>query len=109
MNCIVTIGRNIGDEPMPEYRWLEFKSEAIRLALEWGPVVVIAEGEGEYEAGMQEGTFTVTATGRSGSRKGPILEGAARLARKYSQRSIAVTFGQPMFIGPMEVEYHVES
>lgn len=77
---VISIGRNIGDEPMPLDRWLSFTLDVLQ-AVE-GEQLFVGYGVGQYEGGAEE-SFTIIASG-SVSR-----DTLAHLSEKYEQQSIA--------------------
>lgn len=101
MTIVVSIGRNVGDEPMDVEQWLRFRGATYDAIAERGFVVVFeGEGTGTYE-GSREPSFTLVATG-NGNRIADVGRALARLAREFGQESIALTTGNTSFPGGME-------
>lgn len=91
----VSIGRNIGGEPMSEDRWAAFKAETVEaVERHAGPVVTVAEGVGMYE-GTREGTLVVVGASYGGHALEVEL---GRLAARYEQDAIAHAFATPDFV-----------
>lgn len=97
MSTYVSIGRNIGGEPMGEDRWASFKAETVdAVERHAGPVVTVAEGTGRYE-GQVETTFVVVGAG-TGERRTPLEFELQALAWAYEQDAIAVSEAEPVFV-----------
>jgi len=104
MTVVISIGRNIGDEPMSTYSWDGFRG-AVRALVDAyaGPVVFAGTGEGIYD-GLEEEAFTVIgaeSTENIGTRAKDLqtLKSELRsLAGDYRQDSIAWTRGTTLFL-----------
>ena len=98
----VTIGRNIGDEPMPSHRWTAFSAKVGRIVSTRGLQVYTWAAQGQ-------GTFT-SASGKIIREESityvyELEEGAVKvtvsllhdLALEYGQESIALVLGTTIF------------
>lgn len=95
-NVIVSIGRNVGDEPMSNERWIDFKLSVCSL---FPQRIFTGTGIGEYE-GTKEESFSVIAPAPT---EVWFLRGVLRaLAREYGQECIALSIAEPEMIGPDE-------
>jgi hypothetical protein len=96
----VSIGRNVGDEPMSDERWYDFRSALLdELDLySGGNIHFQGQGTGIY-AGTVEQSFTAVATVEN-----PVglYHTLAELAHAFDQDSIALTTGNTSFPGSRE-------
>jgi hypothetical protein len=93
----VSIGRNIGGEPMGLAQWEDFRSAVYDAVAQYaGPVVTSAEGVGIYE-GERETTYVVVGATYGGHHLWVTLQD---LAREFEQDSIALTCGTTDFVRP---------
>jgi len=118
MAVYVSIGRNVGDQPMNAERWEAFRNETRRVVDTLaGPWVTSATGTGRF-AGTLEETYVVVSDGsRLDQGFNPVGEdddgeplgwwevrtrdlyaALGTLAAQYGQESIAVTIGEPEFV-----------
>lgn len=98
---VVSIGRNIGDEPMDAEQWLRFRGRVYdAVALRDFVVVFEGEGTGTYE-GQREPSFTLVATGKNNRITG-LYYAMEDLASEFGQKSIALTTGNTSFPGSRE-------
>ena len=113
MSVYVTIGRNVGDEPMSDDQWEAFRLSTYQVVENLaGDVVTSAEGIGRYE-GQTEATYVVVADGsriadtadlgRVGdgwweARTRDLYAALGALGAQYGQESIAVTIAEPEFV-----------
>ena len=96
----VSIGRNVGTEPMSENEWFSFR-EAIKCAVKFTDhqILFTGDGEGIWE-GQKEDAFTIVAmtvadtNGKMGSDTAWLRDWAGRLGRKYGQDAVAITTGE---------------
>lgn len=95
MNAIVSFGRNVGNLPMSDKLWLQFQSDVLKVVKkECSIVYFTGVGRGLYESNPEESTTIVAEfTGQMGTFQNALT----KLAKKYKQESIALTFGQPIF------------
>lgn len=101
MTYVVSIGRNIGSEPMSATEWSNFQRSLVATLEAYGLAVVFkGEGEGIYED-EREDSFTLIAVGELSLRSSPLSFNAslATLAREYRQEAIAVVKGETTFVG----------
>jgi hypothetical protein len=102
MSTYVSIGRNIGAEPMSPTDWRLFRrSVDATVSAFAGPIVTRAEGLGEYD-GATEPTYIVVGAANP---DGPVAwsmfgDELREIAAQFGQESIAVTVGTPTFVGP---------
>jgi len=98
MNVIVSIGRNIGSEPMNNQKWDVFrglvKNEVYRYCAD---IYFIGTGQGLY-GGTTEESFTVIGGFNEGGSKLNLKRALGGLARDFGQECIAVTFANPEFV-----------
>lgn len=95
---VVSIGRNVGDEPMDAEQWLRFRGHIVDAVQEREfDIVFEGEGTGTYE-GQREPSFTLVATGRPTKVAG-LYYALDDLAREFGQDSIALTAGNTSFPG----------
>lgn len=104
----ITIGRNVGDEPMSDDEWWRFRQTArlfmvetfgTEIAMEWH------DGFGEWN-GVQEDSYKVTALSDYAPTRGQVerfREFLPGLAAKFHQDALAVTFGHSELITPKGV------
>lgn len=104
-STVVSIGRNVGDQPLSTAEWTRFKSQALEevrfaAALKGGQVVFHGEGQGQWagEDGVTvfEGSFTVVAAGPVDTDL--LAETLAVLAWEFGQEAIAVTTGETALV-----------
>ncbi len=106
MNVIISIGRNIGNEPMDDSRWASFCLKTHEIAQRHCTHIYFSgQGAGVFE-GVVEESFTVIGEFVSNTDIVPgltnstdIVDELGRLAKAYGQEAIAVTFGTPIFAG----------
>jgi len=99
VSTYVSIGRNIGDEPMRAESWRDFRA-AVAAVLEDNVGRLVSETVGRgYYGGAAEDTAVVVAEGSPALLARDDLERRlAILARRYGQESIALTIGEPTFV-----------
>ena len=95
----VSIGRNVGDEPMSDERWYAFR-EATHEVLDARGTAIHFEGTGTgYFEGNIEQSFTLVATVENVV---GLYHALATLAGEFDQDSIALTTGATSFPGTKE-------
>jgi hypothetical protein len=98
---VVGIGRrdNVNGLELSDLEWRDFRSEVHEALERHGVAVFFAgEGTGEYE-GVREASATWV--GATSTRPNVALERSlSLLALTYDQDSIAVTYGETVFVGP---------
>ncbi len=110
MTTVVSIGRNVGGEPMSPGRWRAFRHET-QYAVEryTGPVVFSGEGIGSWTTTDGEGNEVreteqaATIIGAGDPTAGEISDlrhHLAILAAEYRQEAIAAVSGVTTFVGP---------
>lgn len=97
-SVVVSIGRNIGDDPMRDDDWKTFKAEVYDVVAEFSPVVFYGQGIGIYKD-TAEDSYTVIAEVNNLSGWARLHDRLAKLAKQYGQDSIAITLGDTEFIG----------
>ena len=108
---IVSIGRNVGDEPMGDYLWESFRTEvwgAVDFPV-WaadGQIVFTGQGEGQWRgedgATTYEAAYTIVALVPDADNdivREAIVRSMAKIAGKYGQDAIAVTLGATTLAG----------
>ena len=96
----ISIGRNIGAEPMPDRRWLMFR-EAVWEALDTADATVHvgdAKSIGEWE-GIAEDSATFVAEVPPDNVPA-LLQDIRELCGPYGQDAIAVTVGRTFLVRP---------
>lgn len=96
---VVTIGRNVGSQPMDGTAWMRFKVETRKVVASWGIVVFAGEGQGIWK-GQTERAYTVivSVTGRPAeSSLYPLRIALYALGKAYGQEAIAITLGKTEF------------
>jgi len=95
----VSIGRNVGSEPMSERRWAMFRNTIRNTILDnLGAIFV----DGAYSRGEWDGITETSATWVADVEEFtvPYLEREfARIAREYLQDAIALTVGKTVLVG----------
>jgi hypothetical protein len=98
---VVGIGRrdNVNGLNLTDEEWNGFRGDVDHALRASGVEVFFAgEGTGEYEGRRED---SATWVGATSVRPNVALERrVARLARQYDQDSIAVTYGETVFVGP---------
>lgn len=109
LSIIISIGRNVGSEPMSDEAWEAFKAEVLNRAthpLLWeskGPDYTgCTYGVGIWE-GVEEQTMVCNVVGTSWfdtlNATGALSRTLGKLATKYNQDAIALTVGRPTMVG----------
>ena len=113
MSVYVTIGRNVGGEPMNDDQWEAFRLSTYQVVEQLaGDVVTSAEGIGRWD-GETEAAYVIvadgsriadtTGLGRVGdgwweARTRDLYAALGALGAQYGQESIAVTIAEPEFV-----------
>jgi hypothetical protein len=98
MNAIVSIGRNVGGFPMLADRWAEFQKATQRAVGEFSLQTYFTGLGGGVYLGKYEDAMTVIF--RVSEHHRDALEAAlAKVAKEFDQDCIAVTYGDPKFVG----------
>lgn len=110
----VTVGRNVGSEPMGDGLWDEFCDSVAECVAMWcdisvrddGFILLHSRGVGEWDD-VPEDNYTVTAYGieRLGDAARvfeSVQESMAGYARIWGQDAIAVTLGTVALVSPSE-------
>lgn len=92
----ITIGRNIGQDPLPIQFWGDFKRETALTAQIFGEVVTDAEGRGVYGT-IYEDTYILAVSLWQNADEDELGRALDILAGKYHQDSIVLTVGEPQF------------
>lgn len=107
----VSLGRNVGAEPMHDTVWQAFRAEAWNIVdfpvwASEGQIVFTGTGEGRWKGDdgvtVLEEAYTIVAVvpDEDADLVGEAIErSAARLAVKYGQEAIAVTVGATVLAG----------
>lgn len=107
----VSLGRNVGDEPMHPTVWQAFRAEAwdsvdFQVWAYGGQIVFTGQGEGKWKG--EDGTttyedaYTIIALVPDEDADivgGTLVHAMGRLAAKYGQEAIAVTLGTTTLAG----------
>ncbi len=101
MSTYVSIGRNVGDQPLNATDWTEFISRTSMTVYEFaGPLVSYATGHGVYNDSPED-TFIVVGAQTPNPHDASCLRIALRaLARAYGQECIALAICEPEFLTP---------
>lgn len=106
MATVISIGRNVGEEPMHASTWDAFTSDVFDAAERFGAVVFYGQGTGVYE-GAVEDSYTIViddSEAKHNPRTGgkysvDALRAELRdLATQYGQEAIALTRGETEFV-----------
>ena len=104
--CIVAIGRNVDDEPMPSHTWASFKGRVFS-EVNYFSKEIFCTADGWSAAGsrwgMEEETYIISADVGDGYQTALNFR-LAELAEKYRQDAIAVTWGKTTLVGPDMVD-----
>lgn len=92
----ISIGRNVGDKPMSDDRWYDFRVATLAVVERYARVVFSGMGTGRY-AGAVEESFTLVAT-LTRNITGLYHE-LGEVAHAFDQDSIALTTGKVSFPG----------
>jgi hypothetical protein len=95
-NCIVSIGRNRGDRPMPRDEWSAFRLDVLSLFPER---IFVGTGIGEYD-GAKEESMTIIAPWSTSYDAAYLRAVLKSYAQKYGQECIAVTIAAPELVTP---------
>ena len=96
----ISIGRNVGAEPMSDYDWNHFRYTLAREAGKAGTIVAsVRDGVSAWHGG-EEDTFLLLVSIPSARKVSALKLSLARLARDYDQDAIGFVGG----IGPTTVE-----
>jgi hypothetical protein len=99
MEISVAIGRNVGNEPMPDKEWERFKMDILTMVLKADGTVVVEEtGKSQYQ-GEEEEHYRIIANVDS-ARILDIRRQLGRFARERHQWGIALSFVSTTIIGP---------
>jgi hypothetical protein len=93
---VASIGRNVGEVPLPSDRWSSFKADVLAATARAGAVVFSGTGQGVYED--VEEAFTVIVTTTSDVDLVAVVADLALAATKYEQEAIALTVGRTLFV-----------
>lgn len=84
----VSIGRNIGETPMPDDRWAAFQDDVWDALIDLGTVFTLAEGDGIYDGRVERSAVAVAEVDEADL---PYLrDRLAVLAGRYQQECIAL-------------------
>jgi hypothetical protein len=90
MDGAISIGRNVGDEPMPKSQWRKFVADVLwAVSQSGGTVYATAYGKGEWD-GIPERNAVVTFANADPS----LNEKLRTLAKQYRQEAISVIAGK---------------
>lgn len=108
MLLVVSIGRNVGGEPMADEAWNDFRSDTAEAVREHvaGPVVFAGSGYGEWEETREE-SFTILVAEASAryARYFELRAALGRLAREYGQDAVAVSVADETDFIPPSVAF----
>lgn len=106
MSVTVTIGRNVGSEPMDDARWRAARhAVAVAVSDDAAPIVFAGVGLGVWE-GSREDAYTIVGSGRDRvSRR--LRERLGAIAAEYGQDAIAVTAAPVEFVDALESDREV--
>lgn len=92
---IVSIGRNIGDAPMDDEMWADFRDRTFEIVEKAATIHFFGDGIGVYE-GIEEESYTVIGTVKDEYDMSMFVR-LCDLADDFWQDSIAVTYGTTGF------------
>lgn len=95
-STVVSVGRNIGSEPMSDSDWLGFRIE-LEQCLEPFGILFAGTGQGSWD-GSGEQSHTVICHALAEDEVGQVTSWLADLARSYGQEAIAFTVGATRLI-----------
>jgi hypothetical protein len=99
MNVIVSVGRNIGSRPMDITRWQTCQT-AVTAVVSHAASLVFFKGTGSgIYLGEAEESFTMVALLKGPSYIANLRDDLSLIAGQFEQESIALTFGEPEFVG----------
>jgi hypothetical protein len=103
----VSIGRNVGCfGPMNTIEWELFRADVATAVSQYaGPVLSETVGRGEWEGVAEDCAIIV---GGSSARRGALERELSRLAYRFRQEAIALTYGTPIFVEPAQWLREVE-
>jgi predicted ATP-grasp superfamily ATP-dependent carboligase len=91
----ITIGRNVGNKPLPNHKWQGFQSAIISFIERHNSIIYVHSlGVGIWE-GIEEQNCTFVFS----SKEFLNLKDLKRLAKLFRQDAIALTSGSTQFIG----------
>lgn len=97
-NVIVSIGRNIKNQPMNSQAWDMFKALTKNIVyLRCPEIYFIGTGMGYY-AGATEESFTIIGGLHEDANMSNMKRELAELAKDFGQECIAVTVADPTFV-----------
>jgi hypothetical protein len=89
----LSIGRNIGDEPMSQFDWKNFKHEFSRIVGRHAAILTsVRDGIASW-GGEDEESFLLLANIRPGRNSDALQRSLERLARDYEQDAIGIVGG----------------
>lgn len=95
MSTYVSIGRNVGDEPMSAEMWRDFRTAVEAAVTRFaGPLVSATTGTGWYQGVSEETAVYVGAADESYR----LIDALDVLRTRFGQESIAVTWGVVRFV-----------
>ncbi|MGH2569538.1 MAG: hypothetical protein ACRDGA_14465 [Bacteroidota bacterium] len=104
---VVSIGRNIGAEPMPNDVWQDFRDDVASVILGFGLVVFTGFGDGDWNEDDEESWTVIVSVGGQVSERDAeyrrVLAELSALCDNYDQDAIAVTLGTTVFATRREV------
>lgn len=97
-NVTVSIGRNIGENPMSDAAWDDFREGVFQACENAGEIHFFGDGVGVYE-GKEEESYTVTLTLKD-EYDITLLRHLSDYCIIFEQDCIAVTWGETDFVKP---------
>lgn len=92
----VAIGRNVGDDPLPDSLWTNFQNAIwgtlLAHVVSGDPRVEIHHGSGTFE-GVTEESAVLSLIGATAFDEDGFLFAVRRIAKVFGQKAVAVTFG----------------
>lgn len=99
----LSIGRNIGADPMPAEDWTTFRAYLNLAAVECGlDVVFTGTGAGIWQGEISEDAHTVVGLTTDATDLEELARSLGQLARAYRQDAIAMTVGETTLVTPRD-------
>lgn len=98
---MVSIGRNIGNEPMSDRDWIFFQNDVADVIRREGEMPEVHSGTGMWD-GIRETSVHLTVYREfvTEGMRYAYRQGLARLASHYGQDAIALTISEPELVSP---------
>lgn len=88
----ISIGRNVGPDPMSDTRWSQFRSDVHQSAAYFGDIITTVQGESAWH-GQTEETYLVLVAVKYDSNVDGLRGVLATIAKQYRQEAIGFVGG----------------